>query len=68
MSKLEVIILEYGNAVLDLPKTNDPIGKPIDEARSSIKQLIKSLWNEADNESDSIEQGIKLFQKKVEKL
>jgi hypothetical protein len=43
MSKLENILLECCNSVLDLPKTNDPIGKPIDEALSSIKQHILGM-------------------------
>ena len=43
MSKLDNTILKYGNAVLDLPKTNDPIGKPVDEAKADIKALMLEL-------------------------
>lgn len=43
MSKLENIILKYGVAVLDLPNTNDPIGKPVDEAKQEIKDLFNAL-------------------------
>lgn len=45
MGKLDVIILKYGNAVLDLPKTNDPIGKPLDAAVQEIKDLMLNLVN-----------------------
>lgn len=44
--KLENIILRYGLAVLDLPETNDPIGKPIDEAKQQIKDLFIDIANE----------------------
>lgn len=46
MSKLDVIILKCSNAVLDLPKTNDPLGKPIDEASQSIKSLFLEIIGE----------------------
>ena len=42
--KLQNILLQMANDVLDLPKTNDPIGKPIDEAAEAILDLLdKSL-------------------------
>lgn len=43
MSKLDVIILEYGNKVLDLRRTGEPIGKPTDEANQAIKDLMLEL-------------------------
>lgn len=48
MGKLELIILKCGNAILDLPKTNDPIGKPLDEAVKEIKGVIESIYTEAE--------------------
>jgi hypothetical protein len=42
MSKLDVILLQCANDVLDLPATNDPLGKPIDDAKAQIKDLFLS--------------------------
>jgi hypothetical protein len=50
MSKLDVIILKYGNAVLDLPKTNDPLGKPVDEAKEAIKAFFKDMVAELEED------------------
>jgi hypothetical protein len=42
--KLQNILLQMANDVLDLPKTNDLIGKPIDDATQAIQDLLdKSL-------------------------
>lgn len=74
MSKLDVIVLKYGNAVLDLPKTNDPIGKPLDEAIQQIKDLMLELTNDEyeaaynRNDSDPVYEALVRIRQKVHEL
>lgn len=40
-SRLENILLKMANEVLDLPKSNQPIGTPIDDAVVAILDLFE---------------------------
>ena len=68
MSKLEIQLIEMANAVLDLPKTNDPIGKPIDDAKAEIKTLMLDLINEVDADERHPNGAIIEMRQKVREL
>jgi hypothetical protein len=50
LEELENILLKLANDVLDLPKTNYPLGKPIDDARQAINtQILRGKIEELKN-------------------
>lgn len=47
--KLDTILLKMIEEVLDLEKTNEPIGAPIDRANKAIQKLFEKLLKEKNN-------------------
>lgn len=70
MSKLDNILLKLGNDVLDLPKTNDPLGKPFDDGKQAIKELMLELIDESISGKGTYEELIypEYVREKVEAL